>query len=105
MDPTFQPSRAAAPVLSVSGIGKTYAEPVLADVTLTEPSLGNLYDEFFRRYESIYGKGSSFRGAGIEAVTFRVRASAATPKLARKSTTHAPTTRRPGILTKEPRKP
>ncbi|VWD31703.1 sugar ABC transporter ATP-binding protein [Burkholderia contaminans] len=35
MDPTFQPSRAAAPVLSVSGIGKTYAEPVLADVTLT----------------------------------------------------------------------
>ncbi|KVK86059.1 sugar ABC transporter ATP-binding protein [Burkholderia cepacia] len=35
MDPTSQPSRAAAPVLSVSGIGKTYAEPVLADVTLT----------------------------------------------------------------------
>ncbi|HDR9724185.1 TPA: sugar ABC transporter ATP-binding protein, partial [Burkholderia aenigmatica] len=35
MDPTFQPSRAATPVLSVSGIGKTYAEPVLADVTLT----------------------------------------------------------------------
>ncbi|WP_176048100.1 sugar ABC transporter ATP-binding protein [Burkholderia sp. BCC1644] len=35
MEPTFQPSRSAPPVLSVSGIGKTYAEPVLADVTLT----------------------------------------------------------------------
>ncbi|MDN7455299.1 sugar ABC transporter ATP-binding protein [Burkholderia cenocepacia] len=35
MEPTFQPSRSAHPVLSVSGIGKTYAEPVLADVTLT----------------------------------------------------------------------
>ncbi|AXF20604.1 sugar ABC transporter ATP-binding protein [Burkholderia pyrrocinia] len=35
MEPTFQPSRSAIPVLSVSGIGKTYAEPVLADVTLT----------------------------------------------------------------------
>ena len=55
-------------------------EVPLADGTLTDTSLGNLYDEFFRRYESIYGKGSSFRGAGIEAVTFRVRASAATPK-------------------------
>lgn len=35
MEPTFQPSRSAQPVLSVSGIGKTYGEPVLADVTLT----------------------------------------------------------------------
>ncbi|KWF26054.1 sugar ABC transporter ATP-binding protein [Burkholderia pseudomultivorans] len=36
MEPTFPPSsRSAEPVLSVSGIGKTYAEPVLADVTLT----------------------------------------------------------------------
>ncbi|QTO44681.1 sugar ABC transporter ATP-binding protein [Burkholderia latens] len=35
MEPTFQPSRSAVPVLSVAGIGKTYAEPVLADVTLT----------------------------------------------------------------------
>ena len=35
MEPTFQPSRSAVPVLSVSGVGKTYAEPVLADVTLT----------------------------------------------------------------------
>ncbi|KWH14462.1 sugar ABC transporter ATP-binding protein [Burkholderia multivorans] len=35
MEPTFQSSsRPAAPVLSVSGVGKTYAEPVLADVTL-----------------------------------------------------------------------
>ncbi|AOI98039.1 sugar ABC transporter ATP-binding protein [Burkholderia sp. LA-2-3-30-S1-D2] len=34
MEPTFQPSRSAVPVLSVSGVGKTYAEPVLADVTL-----------------------------------------------------------------------
>ncbi len=35
MEPTFQPPRSAVPVLSVSGVGKTYAEPVLADVTLT----------------------------------------------------------------------
>ncbi|AOJ13380.1 sugar ABC transporter ATP-binding protein [Burkholderia vietnamiensis] len=35
MEPTFQPSRPVVPVLAVSGVGKTYAEPVLADVTLT----------------------------------------------------------------------
>ncbi|OJA30251.1 sugar ABC transporter ATP-binding protein [Burkholderia ubonensis] len=35
MESTFQPSRSAIPVLAVSGIGKTYAEPVLADVSLT----------------------------------------------------------------------
>ncbi|AKE03720.1 sugar ABC transporter ATP-binding protein [Burkholderia dolosa] len=35
MEPTFQSPRSAVPVLAVAGVGKTYAEPVLADVTLT----------------------------------------------------------------------
>ena len=35
---------------------------------------------FFARYEQLYGKSSSFRGAWLEMVTFRVRASAATPQ-------------------------
>lgn len=37
-----------------------------------------LLDRFFDRYEQLYGKGSSFRAARIEIVTFRVRAMAET---------------------------
>ena len=45
-----------------------------------------LADKFFERYEMIYGHGSSFRGARLEAVTFRVRAMAATPRPRLRST-------------------
>ena len=40
---------------------------------------------FYARYEQLYGKGSSYRGARLEIVTLRLRASAATlrPKLPR----------------------
>ena len=35
---------------------------------------------FYERYEQIYGRGASFKGARVEIVTYRVRASAATPR-------------------------
>src|SRR5208282_4194895 len=35
---------------------------------------------FYERYEQLYGKGSSFRGARLELVTFRVRATAEMPR-------------------------
>lgn len=39
-----------------------------------------LRNRFYTRYEQLYGKGSSYRGARLEIVTLRVRASAATPR-------------------------
>lgn len=39
-----------------------------------------LRESFYHRYEQLYGRGSSFRGGRIEIVTFRVRATAATPR-------------------------
>lgn len=39
-----------------------------------------LREAFYERYEKLYGRGSSFRGARVEAVTFRVRASAEMPR-------------------------
>ena len=39
-----------------------------------------LRERFTARYEQLYGRGSSYRGAGIEIVTLRLRASAATPR-------------------------
>ena len=42
--------------------------------------LEQLKKAFFTRYEELYGKGAAFRGAELEAVTFRCRASAATMK-------------------------
>ena len=55
------------------------------EVPLTEglPDSGDfsaLHENFYTRYEQIYGRGSSFRGGKLEAVTFRVRGSATTPK-------------------------
>jgi len=35
---------------------------------------------FYQRYEQLYGRGSSYRGARLEIVTLRLRASAATPR-------------------------
>ena len=39
-----------------------------------------LREAFHRRYEQLYGTGSSFRGGRLEIVTFRVRATAETPR-------------------------
>ena len=35
-----------------------------------------LRERFYERYEQLYGRGSSFRGTGVQIVTFRIRASA-----------------------------
>jgi N-methylhydantoinase A len=47
---------------------------------LDEAALAALAERFYERYELIYGRGSSFRGARLEAVTFRCRAVAPMPK-------------------------
>jgi N-methylhydantoinase A len=39
-----------------------------------------LRSRFYQRYEQLYGRGSSYRGARLEIVTLRVRATAATPR-------------------------
>ncbi len=39
-----------------------------------------LREAFYRRYEQLYGRGSSFRGGRLEIVTFRIRATAETPR-------------------------
>ncbi len=39
-----------------------------------------LKELFYERYEQLYGSGASFRGARVEIVTYRVRASAETPR-------------------------
>jgi N-methylhydantoinase A len=39
-----------------------------------------LREQFYARYEALYGKGASFRKARIEIVTHRLRASAETPR-------------------------
>ena len=48
--------------------------------TLTADDIEALTAEFFARYEQVYGKGSAFRAAKLQIVTFRVRAVAAMPK-------------------------
>ncbi|MGA7984737.1 MAG: hydantoinase/oxoprolinase family protein [Burkholderiales bacterium] len=55
------------------------------EVLLPEGRLKAEFDEklaarFYARYEQLYGKGSSYRGARLEIVTLRLRASAATPR-------------------------
>ncbi len=41
---------------------------------------GSLAQAFYDRYERLYGRGASFRGARLEIVTFRVRATAEIPR-------------------------
>lgn len=48
--------------------------------SLSPAELHTMGEDFFQRYEALYGKGSSFRGARLEAVTFRCRVSSHTPK-------------------------
>jgi N-methylhydantoinase A len=55
-------------------------EVPLGSGKLQSGDLADLHENFYARYEQIYGKGSSFGGAKLEAVTFRVRGSATTPK-------------------------
>lgn len=43
-------------------------------------ALDRLADSFFDRYEQLYGHGAAFRGAALEAVTFRCRARSETAK-------------------------
>ena len=55
------------------------------EVLLEESRVGGAFQEmlrgaFHRRYEQLYGTGSSFRGGRLEIVTFRVRAMAETPR-------------------------
>lgn len=39
-----------------------------------------LAEKFYQRYEQLYGRGASFRGAQLEMVTFRIRATAEMPR-------------------------
>ncbi|MEZ5649572.1 MAG: hydantoinase/oxoprolinase family protein [Burkholderiaceae bacterium] len=41
--------------------------------------LARLLERFYERYEAIYGRGSAYRDARLEMVTFRVRATGAAP--------------------------
>jgi len=47
---------------------------------LTAESLEELHDEFEGTYERRYGKGSAYRAAGTEIVTFRVEGTGSVPK-------------------------
>lgn len=55
-------------------------EVALDDVRVGDGFEQPLKQAFYRRYEQLYGKGSSFAGARLEIVTFRVRASAEMPR-------------------------
>jgi N-methylhydantoinase A len=55
-------------------------EVVLDAPRLDATDLPRLADRFFERYESLFGPGSSLRGARLEAVNFRCRATAETAK-------------------------
>lgn len=55
-------------------------EVPIAGESLDAAGLAALIERFYERYELIYGRGSSFRGAKLEIVTFRCRATAEMPK-------------------------
>ena len=55
-------------------------EVPLSSRELSQQDLDRLGPDFFERYEQIYGRGSAFREAKLEVVTFRVRAIASMPK-------------------------
>src|SRR5258706_1702470 len=55
-------------------------EVVLPVSRLPDGFADDLANRFFARYEQLYGKSSSFRAARLEMVTFRLRATAATPQ-------------------------
>lgn len=45
-----------------------------AELTLSEKQLRAIPEQFYERYEAIYGKGSSYSESRLEMVTFRLRA-------------------------------
>jgi N-methylhydantoinase A len=53
---------------------------VVVTPPLRDNDLETLHAQFLERYELIYGKGASLPWARLEAVTFRIRAFAKTPK-------------------------
>jgi N-methylhydantoinase A len=55
-------------------------EVMLPEGRLKGDVFERLRNRFCSRYEQLYGKGSSYRGARLEIVTLRVRATAATPR-------------------------
>src|SRR5262245_24256383 len=55
-------------------------EVPLAAGMLDEAALARLVADFHRRYETVYGQGAGFLEARVEVVTYRVRASAVSPK-------------------------
>jgi N-methylhydantoinase A len=55
-----------------------------------EPFQQSLAGEFYQRYEQLYGRGASFKGARLEIVTFRVRVMAETPRPRLRSSVTAP---------------
>jgi N-methylhydantoinase A len=55
-------------------------EVMLPERRLKRAFWDDLFDRFYKRYEQLYGGGSSYRGAKLEIVTMRLRATAATPR-------------------------
>jgi N-methylhydantoinase A len=55
-------------------------EVPVASGALDEAALGELVNDFHRRYETVYGQGAGFREARVEIVTYRVRAAAVSAK-------------------------
>jgi N-methylhydantoinase A len=54
--------------------------PLRGDLPLTDAAAEALLGDFERLYELRYGRGSAFRAAGIELVTFRLKASGLMPR-------------------------
>jgi N-methylhydantoinase A len=54
--------------------------PVSASVPLDEAGVQQVIDDFERLYEQKYGRGSAFRGAGVEMTAFRLTARGLTPR-------------------------
>lgn len=55
-------------------------EVMLAESRLGADFFEPLRQQFYTRYEQLYGRGSSYRGARLEIVTLRLRAMADTPR-------------------------
>jgi N-methylhydantoinase A len=55
-------------------------EVMLPEERLKRALLEALGERFYRRYEQLYGRDSSYRDARLEIVTLRLRASAQTPR-------------------------
>ena len=55
-------------------------EVMLPERRLKRAFWDDLFERFYKRYEQLYGGGSSYRGAKLEIVTMRLRATAATPR-------------------------